>query len=560
LDTGSQRSYISSNILSKLDISFSELPQLSIKLNTFNGSATKIMSEIPISLSFHSQQFDINFLVEPNFAINMHLPLLSQAISNLKGNNYHLADDFLQHSDSISLYCLLGVDFIQQLKLFEIIKCLHGRAFNTNKGIIPFGTVSDFINKNPTESTPDNILSTQLNNIVSNIIEPIHSYFTPLSEPNDCDSYIESGLEQMFNLESIGIHTDNDNSTTIDQQMATQFLSTLTLHNHKYFIEIPWKDSISRVPPNSHVALAVLNRVHKKLLSNNQLSEYDNIFHTQLQNGIIEQIYVKPENYANYVWIPHRAVIKTAAQTTTRIRAVFNCSLKIGDTPSLNQATYQGINLISDLVDLLLSFRSNKYIILSDIKQAFLQIKLKLLSDKNKFCFFWYKNGQLVTYRYTTIVFGFATSPYILGQIIKQHAKLFPDDLASYIISNNFYVDNLIFSHNNQEVLANLFHTLNYRMEQGGFQLRSWNTNSPQLKGMLNYYNKSVDHSLDTEKVLGYTYNTVADTLSLSDFSFSNLPPTKRIILSDLSKVFDPLSVKIKPFDNIILEYKVMTS
>jgi hypothetical protein len=201
------------------------------------------------------------------------------------------------------------------------------------------------------------------------------------------------------------------------------------------------------------------------------------------------------------------------------------------------------MNLISDLVDLLLSFRANKYVMLSDIKQAFLQIKLKRISDKDKFCFFWYKNGKLVTYRYNTIVFGFSTSPFILNQIIKQHVKSFPNDLASQIMHNNFYVDNLIYSHNNPEKLAELFHILNHRMEQGGFQLRSWNSNHKKLQQLFDCNNKLVEHGLPTEKVLGYTYNTVTDSLSLNEFKLSNSPPTKRIILSNLSKVFDPLSL-----------------
>ena len=54
------------------------------------------------------------------------------------------------------------------------------------------------------------------------------------------------------------------------------------------------------------------------------------------------------------------------------VRPVFNCSLKIGNAPSLNEAAYVGINLMRDIVKLSLYFRSNDTVQLSDIKQAFL--------------------------------------------------------------------------------------------------------------------------------------------------------------------------------------------
>jgi hypothetical protein len=97
---------------------------------------------------------------------------------------------------------------------------------------------------------------------------------------------------------------------------------------------------LPQVPSNSKVALAVLNRVYKKLQTQNILTEYDEIFQNQLKDGIIEQIFVKPDHYQDYIWIPHRVVLKMSEHCTTKIRTVFNCSLKIGDAPSLNQAAH----------------------------------------------------------------------------------------------------------------------------------------------------------------------------------------------------------------------------
>ena len=71
------------------------------------------------------------------------------------------------------------------------------------------------------------------------------------------------------------------------------------------------------------------------------------------------------------IWIPHRLVIRTEANVTTKIRPVFNCSLKMGKSPSLNEAAFPGIDLMNNLLSLLLYFRSNFYVLLSDIAKAF---------------------------------------------------------------------------------------------------------------------------------------------------------------------------------------------
>ena len=60
---------------------------------------------------------------------------------------------------------------------------------------------------------------------------------------------------------------------------------------------------------------------------------------------------------------------------------------------------------------------------LSDIKQAFLMVKLKNEVDKNRFCFFWKRGDKLVAYRYKSIVFGYTSSPFILNFVMKHHAE-----------------------------------------------------------------------------------------------------------------------------------------
>ena len=177
-------------------------------------------------------------------------------------------------------------------------------------------------------------------------------------------------------------------------------------------------------------------------------------------------------------------VIKTTPQSTTRTRPIFNASLKTGENPSINEAAYVGPNLLNDIASLLLYFRCDEYLLIADIRQAFHMIHLKSEEDKNRFCFFWREYGELVTYRYCTLPMGYSTWPFILNYVIKYHAAKYPNDICTQVLSRNLYCDNLIVTGHDEE-LYSLFRLTRERMLEGGFDLRSWASNSQTLESRI---------------------------------------------------------------------------
>ena len=95
----------------------------------------------------------------------------------------------------------------------------------------------------------------------------------------------------------------------------------------KYYVDLPWYDQIKSVPSNHQISLTVLDRVCKSLDDKGLTDSYQQAFHQQLADGVIEEIKVDPAIYGDYIWILHRPVLKTDKQVTTKIRPVFNCSL-----------------------------------------------------------------------------------------------------------------------------------------------------------------------------------------------------------------------------------------
>ena len=190
---------------------------------------------------------------------------------------------------------------------------------------------------------------------------------------------------------------------------------------------------------------------------------------------------------------------------------------------------------MTDMIKHLLYFRSNKFTMISDIRKAFLMNKLGHEEDKTGL-----KEGnKLSCFRYKTIIFGYNASPFILNFIIKHHAKQFPLDYCSEVILNNFYVDNLMLTANYQDKLLSLYLDLDQKMKRGGFDLRSWTSNNPMLRERMISDKKYIEH----EKLLGYTYSTKTNVFKMSGTVFDKDAKTKRGILCQTSKLFDPLSL-----------------
>ena len=428
---------------------------------------------------------------------------------------------------------------------------MHGSAFKIDTGIIPFGNCNHFLYPNQIKELRNAKSTTSFNTIVSKakcpstyvnfVLAPKCTYEDPHEHFFD-ESSVERRIDKMLSCDSLGIDEDIDEISDYDKVKIEQFKKGIQVIDKQIHVDLVWHDNIDQVPSNHDVALKVLNRVSNKLQESGQLEDYLNIFKQQKAEHIIEEFHCDPKDFHKYKWIPHRPVIKTDEQCTTKIRPVFNCSLKTGGCPSLNEASYVGINLMADMLELLMLFCTNKHIFLGDLHKAFLMIKLKSLKDRNRFCFFMKDGDKLICFRYTTIIFGFNASPFILNYVIKHFADTFPNDDCTEMLKNNFFVDNLVKTSNSIEHLTDLYKTSAIRLAEGNFDLRSCNTNNDSLRNLMSQDVRLVEHGCEFDKVLGYKYSPSRDVMKLSNCKLDANANTKRTILSQTSKVFDPLS------------------
>ena len=554
-DTGSQRSYLSQHALAKLGCKNQLMADIEFEVKTFLGSSKKRLKEVNLDVFVDPHKhYGTLMLVDDQFDISFDVKGFGQAVRNLKSQGQKLAADFDADKDIVTVHGLVGVDIIQYLKQIQMINCMNGSAWKTSQGVIPFGNIRNFLYPSQIETIKSSQAFNNFNTILTKhkcpstfvnfVLEPKHSYEDPFESFFD-ESLVERRIDKMLSCDSLGID-ENDSVSDYDAEKISEFKESIELINGEYHVDLTWHDNVDLVPSNENVALNVLDRVVKDLKRKGKFDEYSDGIKKWEADKIVEKIEVEPRDFHKFVWIPHRPVFKTDEQSTTKMRPVFNCSLKTRkNCPSLNEACYAGINMMKDMQELIMLFRTNHYVYLADVRKAFLMIKLKSIKDRNRFCFFMREGDKLVCYRFTTLLFGLNASPFILNFIIKHHANSFSQDECTDMLTNNFFVDNLVKSHNCEDALCQLYAESVTRMKKGNFDLQSCNTNSEKLRELMIKDTTYVEHGCEFEKVLGYKYSPTRDVIKLADSNI-NLMVTllsKRIILSQFSRIFDPLSL-----------------
>ena len=357
LDTGSGRSYLSAEVLRVWGSIETIGMNCQIRLSTLLGECDQTFKEMALGIDLGcGNPVTSHVLVAESIDLSVRLTNLEPLLNAFLDAKCSLAGKFETGSDFIPIKGIIGLDLLHQLGPCQLVPCLKGWAFTTPAGVVPFGAVESFFSN---DQTPHEVAHLSFNSVMTQttkvksshlcfVLESQPSYLDPQAE-FFTDSEVQRGLEQIFNLESLGIHDENHFSD-YNQEQVRHFQNAIEFKDGKYYVELPWHaDKLARVPSNHAASLRILDRVTKDLIKTNMSQDYLEVFQQQEREGIIEEIFVPIHESGNYVWIPHRPVVRCDPTATTKIRPVFNCSLKTGNGMSLNEAAYSGINLTGDV-------------------------------------------------------------------------------------------------------------------------------------------------------------------------------------------------------------------
>ncbi|XP_043484706.1 uncharacterized protein LOC122512738 [Leptopilina heterotoma] len=182
-------------------------------------------------------------------------------------------------------------------------------------------------------------------------------------------------------------------------------------------------------------------------------------------------------------FLPHHAVIKEDS-ITTKTRPVFDSSAKSSTGISLNDTLLVSPTLQDDLFAIVLRFRLFTYALTADIQQMYRQI---LVAENyrlfKKILWRFSLEEPIQIHTVNTVTFETSCAPYLairtLRQLADDEENTFP--LASKILKRDFNVDDLLTGSQTFQGALELRNDLIQLLEKGGFNLRKWASNHPDM-------------------------------------------------------------------------------
>ncbi|XP_076549204.1 uncharacterized protein LOC143306713 [Osmia lignaria lignaria] len=528
LDAGSQAHFITESVAS-----FLRLPRKSVDISV--SGVEDISTEIKHSVSailksrFSKYSKTLEFLVLNR--ITKPMPSIAVNQTNLDiPNNVVLADP--KFYDPSQIEVLIGV------KLFYKLLCV--------------GQIS-------LKNHPEAVLQkTQLGWIVAGEINgsssrnAVQCHFTTHSTP------LDATLTKFWELENI----PSVKVLSQEEQACEAHFKSNTQRNSegRYIVRLPFNENKENLGESRSMALRRFHFLEKRFEKNPQLKvEYCHFLDEYKQLNHLSLLENKTLTMPGF-YLPHHAVIREDS-ITTKIRVVFDGSARTSSGVSLNNALMVGPTIQDDLFTLLTRFRSRRYALTADIEKMYRQIQVhpddtpyqKILFRKNP-------DETVNELSLDTVTYGTSCAPFLairtLHQLANDEGAQHP--VAASVLKQDFYVDDLLTGAGTRQEAAFLRDDLIALLQKGGFPIRKWASNDPSLVPENSDNSSSTHMSLDpnaTIKTLGIHWNSREDII----FYKVNTPNlvktvTKRSILSQVAKLFDPLGL----LGPIIVKAKIM--
>ena len=190
----------------------------------------------------------------------------------------------------------------------------------------------------------------------------------------------------------------------------------------------------------------------------------------------------------------------------------------------------------------------HNYVLNGDISKMFRQIKVDP-SQRKLQKIFWRDDElkPMKIYELNTLCYGVNCSPYLAMRTIKQ---LYIDEGSNYPIAASnptaWYMDDFLDGRDSLEETILLRKQVSELLLQGGFKIRKWTSNSPQVLETIPVEERASNNILnlydDTVKTLGMNFHPAKDEFSYS-VNIADSPVTKRNMLSEIGRLWDPLGL-----------------
>ena len=526
------------------------LRTLEISVQTMTGTKTSEADEVRIPLEIPGQgKIDITAVCVPeiNAGSSEDPERTKEVVSELKKRGYKLADTFLGNEPQKPIKILLGNDNLQALPISSQ-EFGQTSVYSSPAGIMLVDSIDKYIEN--LKNIPRKIEQEENKKEANYIEEAIED-----KQEIEAESLKKATSEKLTEIyESLLIKDEIcEEISQENREIIADVLENIERcpESNRLIMKAPWDETKeNKLAYNFNLAKGILNSL-KRRLSGERLNAYDEVLQDQLKQGVIEEIDLN-EKTPNSSFIPHNAVFKENA-SSTKCRIVLLSNIKDNtNSMSHNQVSRPGVNLNHKIQIALLLLRFDKYLITFDIVKAFLQLMLKD-SDTAKLQFLWFKNVsendfRIVGYKIKRVPFGMRYSPFLLMIALYYILILSKDgneheNRIKEAIYDLAYVDNLGFSSNSPEELAEAVNVAEKSLKPFGFNLQQFASNHGELNNQLE--NKSGEKVETEVKLLGVTWDTENDSIKTRKPFLDPEANTPRKTLQTLNSNYDPFGLNL---------------
>lgn len=508
LDNGSMNCLISERFLKEIKLPYI---QSTVRISGVGQSVSTStqLCNLKMRSKLHNYSTQLECLVLPN--ITTKLPSVGIDLESVCiPENIQLADPTFYVPADIDL--LLGAD-----KFWELLK---GETLRLPRGPYLQNSLLGWL------------ISGKINN--NNLREKdVFCYFN-----SSIDNEIDLQIKRFWELEEIPKSTL---ALTADERICEDSFCKTTKRDNdgRFIVQLPLKESPDSLGNSYSMALKRFFALERKLNKSPLYKKmYSDFIREYLDLGHMSRI----ESYSSpHYFLPHHGVFRESSETT-KLRVVFDASALTTTHKSLNDIQYSGPVLQNDIFSILLRFRQYKFVACADCEKMYRQV---LINEKHRDLqlIIWRENDSdsLCIYKLNTVTYGMTAAPYLSMRCLRELANCCDDPLVSQVINEDFYVDDLITGSDDIPYLLNICDKTFKVLRDGCFPLRKWTFNFNVTT------NVSKELSIGEyvqSKTLGLGWLNSSDELHFTtQIEKTNGPLTKRIMLSIISQIYDPLGL-----------------
>ena len=163
----------------------------------------------------------------------------------------------------------------------------------------------------------------------------------------------EKTVENFWGVKMIGIAEN--------QPIFKYFCESISFdeNDNRYKVKHTFKEFLDIIHDKFENCKGRFNSLKKKFTNNKHLlSEYKKIIRNQLQPNVIEKLdnHINESQAGQIHCLPHRPVIRNNKKKMSKVRIVYDASLKIKNSPSLNNCSLPDPSLRKSLFRVLIPF------------------------------------------------------------------------------------------------------------------------------------------------------------------------------------------------------------